>query len=127
MARTYRRREKHLVAKYVGERGVLLQYLHWDPMLSTHYPRKRFWSFLECDENEDPVKKYDQRLAMFYRDGGRKLYTSAPRWFRHQRFNDPMRRAEQDEIRRCMRLDCWDDHLTGTHPSGAGWLWGWIN
>lgn len=48
-----------------------------------------------------------------------------PRWYRHLRYNDRMRRAERDEILRCLQRNEWDDHLTGHHRRGARHQWHW--
>ena len=130
MARTYRRRQQYLVRKYVGNRSKLLAnpiYHPDDRDRMCAYDRDfRFCNQLECSTNVTPESAYKKRLARFHRDISNFSHKGPPRWFRHQRFNDRARRAERDEIRRCMRLDCWDDHHTGTHPRGAAWLWWWI-
>ena len=111
MSRTIRRKNKTLALQSYGTLDENLSDPHH---LMTHYPRVPL------------VLAYRMRLARYHRDRPSGVY-GAPREFRHQRFNDRLRRAYRDDIRRCMRNDYWEDHRVSGDPRGARSLFHWID
>lgn len=110
MSRTFRRNKKNLIRRRIGTLDEFQrEYSYW----MWRYPCLNI------------VQIHERVTARFRRDNKSGRY-SVPRWFRHEKYNAPARRAERLEIHRCLRADEWDDHLTGHHPTGARRHWGWI-
>lgn len=110
MSRTFRRNKKHLMERQIGD----LEHFH------RNYS---YWMWRYPCLNI--VQIHERVTARYLRDHKSGIF-SAPRWFRHQDYNGPERRAERIEIHRCIRADTWDDHLTGHHARGARRQWRWI-
>ncbi len=68
----------------------------------------------------DPEKCLARKAARFHGDQYGRL--SAPHWFA-RKLDKKIARANTAEIKRCLRQDCWDDHLPVRHVKNANWLW----
>lgn len=95
---------------------------------SAHHERARFVGRLEEVDRwdlerygvTDPKKCLEKKAARFHGDhywGG-----NAPSWFARQ-LDKKIARANAAELHRCLRQDCWEDHLPVRHLKNANWLW----
>ena len=103
MSRTIRRKNSYLRESYVGR---LEEVDSWD---------------LYRYHATDPHRVVRLKAVRFHRDHPPGRW-NAPSWYARQ-FNKSVARANDAEIHRCMRQDCWDDHLPVPHISNANWNW----
>lgn len=93
MARTFRRKKPHLIRDAIGTLDEVRRDGAW-------------W----CRRSDlTPEQAYSRRLARYTSDAG--WSWAVPRWFTNLHVHRPERRFAQREINRCIRSDCWDDHL----------------
>lgn len=104
MSRTTRRNKKHLIHTHVGTP---------DDFVGWKYRRL------------PPEIAYQRAVARFTRDRHSGIYNH-PSWWVRLHYTRPSRRHAKTEIRRCLRQDCWDDHvdqkLRGARTAYYWWM-----
>jgi len=95
MSRTIRRNKPHLIRDAIG---------------SLDEARRDAWWFVPTRLRQMPVEQvYARRRANYTSDAG--WSWAVPSWFTRLHVNRPERRFAQREIQRCLRKECWDDHV----------------
>ena len=108
MSRTKRRQEKYRIEQYVAEEesakcgrepyvAPLLRHLTTEQRLKYH----RAWI------------SRDHRSGLF----------GVPRWYRQLYGCDVVRREEKKKLHRCLRQDCWEDHLPDSRVRDSMFYW----
>ena len=103
MSRTIRRKNCHLRSSYVDRPEDVDC---WD---------------LDRHQTTSPRRVVELQAARFHRDHHPGRW-NAPSWYARQ-FNKSVARANTAEIHRCLKNDCWDDHLPVPYVSNANWNW----
>ncbi len=94
MSRTIRRNKSHLIRDAVGTLEEALR----DP-----------WWYYRHHRDLTPQQAYARRRARYTSDAG--WSWSVPSWFNNLHTHRPERRFAKREAHRCIRNDCWDDHV----------------
>lgn len=103
MSRTIRRKNSYLSRDHIG---TVDDVDSWD---------KRHYGV------SDPAKVVQKKKARFHGDYHRGSW-NAPSWYARM-LNKKVSRQNRQEIHRCLKLDCWDDHAPIQYIRNANWNW----